>query len=124
MKNNLTLTHGVAKKIKIGVVALVVVTIVATFAGYVIAKSSEPYQVLERVVQDSSAVKAAIGDFKSITLAPFGYSVKYSGPQGWAEFEARLDGTKSAGTLFVKMETNLGVWQIKGSRLNGKEITL
>jgi hypothetical protein len=112
------------RKIKIAVLALIVVSVIATFAAYFMAKSSEPYRYLEEVAHGSPAVKEVVGDVKSIKLAPFGYSVRYSGPQGWAEFETEVIGTKGSGTLFVKLESNLGAWQVTGARLNGNEIKL
>lgn len=113
-----------SRKIKIGVLALIAVSVIATFAAYFMTKTSEPHQYLEKTVHTSPAVKDVVGDVKSIKLAPFGYSVRYSGPQGWAQVETEVIGTKGTGTLFVNLESNLGAWQVTGARLNGKEIKL
>ena len=77
-----------------------------------------------KAIQNSAVVKEVVGDVKSIKLSPFGYSVRYSGPQGWADFETEVTGAKSSGALFLKLEKDLGTWQIVGARLNGKEIKL
>jgi hypothetical protein len=37
-------------------------------------------------------------------LAPFGYSVKYSGSKGNAGFEIDVIGTKEQGVLFVELK--------------------
>jgi hypothetical protein len=112
------------RKIGIAVAVLVAVSVIASFAAYFMAKSSEPYRYFEKKANDSLVIKEVIGDVKSIKLAPFGYSVRYNGPQGWAQFETEVVGSKTTGTLFVKLESNLGVWQVTGARLNGKEIKL
>lgn len=69
-------------------------------------------------------IKDALGEVTEVNLAPFGYSVKYSGPQGWAEFETEIIGEKANGTVCVKLEKNLGAWQIVGASLNGHNINL
>lgn len=113
-----------SKKIKtIIVIALLVLTILP-IAGYFLARASEPFEYLTQVIKASSTVKNFLGDVKEVKLAPFGYSVKYSGPHGWAEFKTEVIGEKAHGTLYVKLEKNLGVWQIVGASLNGHEISL
>lgn len=113
-----------SKKNKIIMAAVLLVLIITPFVGYFMATASEPFLFTKKATHNSSVVKETVGDVKSINLAAFGYSVKYIGSQGWADFEVEVVGTKSNGTLFVKLEKNLGEWKIVGARLNGKEINL
>ena len=113
-----------SKKTKIIIAIVLLVLLVTPFVGYFMATSSEPFQYSMKAIQNAAVVKEVVGDVKSIKLSPFGYSVRYGGSQGWADFEAEVTGTKSSGALFVKLEKNLGTWQIVGAKLNGKEIKL
>lgn len=113
-----------SKKIKISVAVLVAVSVIAWIAAYFMAKSSEPYRYFENKAKESPVIKEVVGDVKSIKLALFGYSVRYTGPQGLAQFETEVIGSKTTGTLFVNLELNLGTWRVTGARLNGKEIKL
>lgn len=112
------------KKTKIVIVAVLLILVTTPFIGYFMATSSEPFQHTKNAIQASPSIKEVVGDIQTVKLAPFGYSVKYSGPQGWANFETDVVGTKGSGTLFVKLEKNLGAWQFTGAKLNGKDISL
>lgn len=113
-----------SKKYKLLLAIVVIVIIISPFAGYILAKESEPFQFSEHEIQKSTSLSKIIGEVKDISLKPFGYSVKYRGSQGWAEFEIELTGTSNTGNLFLKLEKNLGKWEIVGSRFNGERISL
>lgn len=113
-----------SKKVKIIIAVVVAILIITPIAGYFLAQSSEPFQFSKQAIQNSASIKQVIGDVRSIKLAPFGYFVKYTGPKGWAEFEVEVVGTKNSGTLNLKLEKNVGTWQIVGARLKGSEIVL
>lgn len=113
-----------SKKIKIIVATILLVLIVSPIVGYFLARASEPFEYSKKVIGTSTVVKDALGEVKEVKLAPFGYSVKYSGPQGWAEFETEIIGEKGHGTLQIKLEKNLGAWQVVGARLNGRQVNL
>jgi hypothetical protein len=113
-----------SKNIKIAVSGLVAISVVAPFVAYFIAKHSEPYRYFEKRVHNSLVIKEMVGEVESIKLAPFGYSVRYNGAQGWAQFETRVVGPQATGTLFVSLESKLGAWQVTGARFNGMEIKL
>ena len=113
-----------SKKAKILIAIFLLISLVTPFAGHYMATRTEPFQYSMKAIKESVAIKETVGDVTSVQLSPFGYSVKYVGSQGWADFEIEVIGIKSRGTLFVKLETNLGAWQIVGARLNGKEVKL
>ena len=113
-----------SKKIKIIAAIVLLILIASPVVGYFLAKGSEPFQYSKQAIERSALVKDALGKVKEVNLAPFGYSVKYSGPQGWAEFETEVIGDKGHGTLQIKLEKNLGAWKIIGARLNGNQISL
>lgn len=112
------------KKTKIIVVVVLLFLFVSPIIGYFMAKASEPFQYSTKVIKNSVPVKEELGDVKVIKLAPFGYSVRFSGPKGWAEFETEVIGTKGSGTLNIKLEKNLGTWEIVAAKLNEHQITL
>lgn len=112
------------RKYKFMLLFVVVILIVSPFIGYFLAKSSEPFRYTSSQIKNSIQLQEKLGNINKITLEPFGYSIKYRGPKGWAEFEVNLDGTTGTGRLVVKLEKNLGDWEVRGSKLNGKNIKL
>lgn len=98
--------------------------IAASIAGYLIAKASDPYKFTEKMILNSSVIKDRLGEIKSIKLAPFGYSVMYSGSKGNADFEIEISGSRNNGVLFVVLERNVGIWEISDAALDGKRIQL
>jgi len=113
-----------SKKNKVMIGIFLLILLVAPFASHYMATNSEPFHYSTKAIEESVAVKESVGNVTSVQLAPFGYSVRYVGSQGWADFEIEVAGIKGSGILFVKLERDLGTWQIIGARLNGKEIKL
>lgn len=111
-------------KIKIIAVVGLLILIVSPIAGYFLARASEPFEYSKTIIRTSAVVKDALGEIKEVKLAPFGYSVKYSGPQGWAEFDTEVIREKGSSPLQIKIEKNIGVWQVVGARLNGRDVSL
>ena len=109
---------------KVILIVILLVLTITPLIGYIMASSSDPFQHSKNVIDNSSALKEIVGDIKSVKLSPFGYSVKYIGSHGWAEFEVNVVGTKNSGVLFIKLEKDLGIWNVLGANLNQKDIKL
>ncbi len=113
-----------SKKLKIIIGVVIVAVVISPFVGYYLAVSSEPYNFSKQVIQNSASIKQTVGEVQSIRLAPFGYSIKYTGPEGSAEFESRVIGSKGSANLNIKLKKNLGTWEVIAAQLNGQPITL
>jgi hypothetical protein len=103
-----------SRNIIIGVLLLLPLSFVV---AYFLAQTSEPFKYTVQTVKKSPAVQEIVGDVKSVKLAPLGYNVRYIGANAWADFQTEVEGAKDSKTLFVKLERNLGKWEIVGARL-------
>lgn len=112
------------KKYKYILLFVVIILIVSPFVGYFLAMTSEPFGYTSNQIKNSVQLQEKIGNIGKISLEPFGYSIKYRGSKGWAEFEISVNGSTGTGLLVVKLEKKLGNWEILGSKFNGKNIKL
>jgi len=102
-----------SKIIKIAITTIVLISIFI-FGLYAIALNSEPFKVAEKFVRANRP-------------AFFGYSIKYLGASGKAEFEIVTKGKNAKGTVFVSLVRELGVWKFRKANLNlsnGESIAL
>lgn len=90
---------------------------VAYIVGYGIAAYSESYKVAVKHIYASPVITSNLGKVTNVRLAFFGYSVRYNGPHGWAEFEIIVRGEKDKGTIFIMLEREVGEWEVKSARL-------
>lgn len=105
------------RKIFITISIVVFLLILSYLAGYLVASRSEGYQVAQQFVHENSVVSDQLGPIKDMRLAYFGYSVRYSGPQGWADFEIIVKGEKANSMVFIKLMKEAGKWEVTTARL-------
>ena len=106
--------------------ALVVVVIFFT-ALYVLGTYSEPFRVSLNFIDHDRTVSEELGQLRSKRLSILGgYSVRYQGPSGQAEYAISVRGEKGRGVVYLKLEKDVGQWTVLQARLvhAGKTISL
>ncbi len=103
--------------------------LVVCFLGglYLLGVRSEAYKVAIRFIDDNVTVTNNIGPLKSHRLAVLGYSIRYNGPHGYAEYKIVVTGERDKGTVYLNLEKSAGVWKVaKGNLIleNGMSIPL
>lgn len=94
---------------------------------YIVGVRSEPYSVALRFIDNNKTILETIGSLESRRLAFFGYSVRYKGPRGHAEYKILVKGEKGEGIVYIELEKSVGIWKvIRGNFVldNGKAISL
>lgn len=91
---------------------------------YIVGVKSEPYSVALRFIDNNKTILETIGSLESRRLAFFGYSVRYKGPRGHAEYKVLVKGRKSKGKVFLELEKSAGEWKVLKAKLklNNKQI--
>lgn len=116
------------KKKVLTIIAITIILIACFFVGlYVLGTHSEPYKFAVKFINDNPKVTNSIGPLKDSRLAFFGYSVRYSGPSGHAEYKIFVTGEKGRGTVYLNLDKSAGIWDVtKGNLLleNGASIPL
>lgn len=117
------------KKNKVLTIIFTTVILIVCFSigMYVLGTNVEPYKVAVKFINDSPKVSSSIGPLKSCHLAFFGYSVRYHGPSGHAEYKIFVTGEKGRGTVYLNLERLVGIWEVKKGNLlleNGVAIPL
>jgi|688.fasta_scaffold931194_1 hypothetical protein len=109
---------------KISIIGVVTIVLATPVISYLLALNSEPYELTKRAVVADKEIRETLGEIRNVRLAPFGYSVKYTGPDGRASFETTIHGSKADGKVFVSLERRVGAWQFTEATLNGKRIEM
>lgn len=101
------------------IIAITLILIVCFIGGlYVLGTKGEAYKFAVKFIDDNPTVLNSIGPLKRSRLAFFGYSVRYSGPHGYAEYKIFVTGEKGKGTVYLNLEKSAGIWKvIKGNLL-------
>lgn len=106
------------RKNKVLIIIAITVGLIVCFWGglYIFGTQSEAYKFAVKFIGDNKAVMNSIGPLKNSRLSLFGYSVRYNGPHGNAEYEIIVAGEKGKGTVYLNLEKSAGVWEvIKGN---------
>lgn len=106
-------------KNKVLKIILTTVILIGCFnvALYVLGTQGEPYKIAVKFIKENPNVTSRIGSLKSSRLAFFGYSVRYHGPSGHAEYKIFVIGEKGTGTVYLNLEKSAGVWEIRKGNL-------
>jgi len=117
------------RKNKVLTIFAVTIILIACFFGglYYLGTRGEAYKFAIKFISDNPKVTNSIGPLKDSRLAFFGYSVRYSGPSGHAEYKIFVTGEKSRGTVYLNLEKSAGIWEVKKGNLlleNGASIPL
>ena len=112
----------------LSIIFITIILIFSFFGGlYILGTQGEAYKFALRFINGNSTVMNNIGLLRSSRLAFFGYSLRYSGPHGNAEYKIIVTGEKGKGTIYLNLEKSAGVWEvIKGNLVleNGESISL
>ena len=108
--------------------AVVTILLICFFSGlYVIGLRSEPYTFAAKFIKENKIVIEKLGELKSSHLAFFGYSVRYNGPDGHAEYKIYVKGETGKGTVYLNLRKSAGIWNVEKGNLvleNGTNFTL
>ena len=104
----------------VGVAVLVGLSIPA---GWLMAKNSDAYAAAVNFVKSNPQAREKLGTVRDVSLAPFGYSVRYSGAHGEASFDLTVSGQKGSAMIYVELEKK-GIWEVRLARLVENEKTL
>lgn len=99
--------------------------LICFFVGlYILGIKSEPYHFALNYIDNNETVAATIGKLKSRRLAFWGYSVRYSGPRGHAEYKILVKGERDNGKVYIDLEKSTGQWSVLKAnlKLNNKPI--
>jgi hypothetical protein len=108
--------------------SITVIIIISFFCFlYYLGTKSEAYTIAIGFIDNSTLIKNSIGVLKSHRLAFLGYSVRYCGPRGYAEYKIYITAEKGDGEVYLNLEKSVGEWKvIKGNLMleNGVSIPL
>lgn len=117
-----------SKKTKYIIYILAVLVLITPIVGHYLAKTSEPYLFATKFINDNDVVSKELGDIQSQNLSFFGYSVKYTGPNGEASFNISLIGiTGLSGDIHLDLVKETGAWRVTKANLikiDGSTITI
>lgn len=101
---------------RIAIITSILLTVF--FVGlYILGTQGEAYKYAVKRVRESPTVTNKIGPVKSTRLALIGYSVRYDGPHGHAEYKIHVKGERGGGTAYIYLEKSLGIWEMKKGNL-------
>lgn len=104
------------------------ILLICFFVGlYIMGIRSEPYDCALKYIDSNKLIMENMGLIKSRRLTFFGYSVRYSGPHGYAEYKILVKSKKNKGVVYLNLEKSVGIWKIITGNLvlnNGRTISL
>ncbi len=96
--------------------AIVLLLAGAYVVGYWIASNSESYKVAQKIIYENPLLNNQVGQIIKLRLSFLGYSVRYTGPHGYAEYKILVTGEKDKGVVYLNLEKSAGIWEvIKGN---------
>jgi hypothetical protein len=100
------------------ITSIAVLLVVAFFSGlYLLGISSEPYAFAVEYIDSNDVIIKHLGEIESRRLALFGYSVRYKGPRGHAEYEIKVCGKSKKGKVYLELEKAAGQWRVTRGNL-------
>jgi hypothetical protein len=110
------------------IITVVIISIALLWAvGYILGTQSESYKFGVKFIDNNPKIINIIGPLKSKRLGFFGYSFRYRGPHGYAEYKIIVKGEKGNGAVYLNLEKPVGVWEVvKGNLIlnSGESIPL
>lgn len=104
------------------------ILLICFFVGlYIIGIKSEPYKFALKYIDSNKLIIENIGLIESRRLAFFGYSVRYSGTHGHAEYKILVKSKKNKCVVYLNLEKSVGIWSVIAGNLvlnNGRIIPL
>jgi hypothetical protein len=106
------------KRKMLTVIAITLILIVCFLGGlYVLGTQAESYKFAVKFINDNKTIANKIGPLNSSRLAFWGYSVRYSGPHGYAEYKIVVTGEKDKGVVYLNLEKSAGNWEVMKGNL-------
>lgn len=99
---------------------LIVVGVVILLAAYptswLVVTHSDAYATAVDFVKTNPRVREGLGAVRDVSVAPFGYSIRFSGAHGTAHFDLTVSGETASATVYVELEKK-GIWAVPLARL-------
>jgi len=119
----------VTKKVLGKAILIICILVFATLiGGYLYLPSTEPYQAAVRFIEGDKKVNSYLGEIVAHDPSPLeGWSLRYRGATGSAEFEIRVTGVKGKGVVYIRLFKSAGLWKVIQANLsleNGSVIPL
>lgn len=110
--------------LRIGIITLFLVSLFF-ISLYVYAIRSEPYAAAVNYLTQSDEIRESLGPMTSFRLPFLGYSVRYDGSHGNAEYKIIVKSERA--DIYLTIEKSVGVWEIVEANMvleNGEIISL
>jgi|SRR5581483_530628 len=105
------------KKWKVGLIAVLVAAPLFIGGMWLLVQRSDAFGLARTFVAESPLVASKVGSVKSISLRPFGYQMHVTDSRGNAEFALSVAGSQRNGVAYVRLQKDLGVWEVSAARL-------
>lgn len=73
-------------------------------AAWLMARHSDAFKAAESFIRGDPQVAEILGQVRQVGLSPFGYSIRYVGPQGDASLELSVQGERESASAFVELQ--------------------
>ena len=78
-------------------------------AAWLVVQRTDAFSAASNYINNSSEVRAQLGEIQDIDLPLFGYNIRMNGAKGHASFDLKLRGKVATGTAFVELAKQ-GTW--------------
>jgi hypothetical protein len=116
------------KKLIIKISLILLISLVGIFIGaYIFMPFTDPYRTSIEFINTNDQVNQYLGKIVKSRLSFMGWSLRYRGPTGSAQFEFQVTGEKGKGVIYINLIKSAGVWNVTESNLvqkNGAIIPL
>lgn len=100
------------------IIATTLILLICFFVGlYALGIRSEPFRFALKFIDNNKTLIERVGALKNRRLAFFGYSVRYSGPNGHADYKVLVKGKQAEGTVYLKLQKSVGEWKVLKANL-------
>lgn len=104
------------KRRKKWVVFGVVVSLLMYPVAWLGAQYSDAYVKAVEFLRTNERVTAQLGAIDDVALSFFGYSLRYTGAYGEANFEVQIEGRNATASAYVELKKR-GTWEVSMARL-------
>lgn len=105
------------KKFIIPILGILLMSIAILSGIHLWAINSDAYRSALTGLKENKIVEARIGKVSDASLGFFGHMESQRGAYGFAEMEIYLTGERGKGKVWVRMERQAGIWELKKGNL-------
>ncbi|MEW5725360.1 MAG: cytochrome c oxidase assembly factor Coa1 family protein [Thermodesulfobacteriota bacterium] len=99
------------------IVMFLIIAVLSQIVYYFLCCRSDGYSESIMFLKNNDIIYHKIGKINKYYLFPFGCLIWYTGIDGIAEYKIILKGTKTNGTVYIKLRKTVGVWNVSESNL-------